>query len=96
MESNLYAQKVIKEYVEKYLCTPHRLRRLEFAQESYARWAANELLIELQRRKHMPPLIVMEEFRNKMDRYSLKKGPCSWIFSVAKDTAETLIDLLIG
>nr|DAJ79347.1 MAG TPA: hypothetical protein [Caudoviricetes sp.] len=66
-----------------------------FRQKSYSRWAGRELLLLLEKNTDKPPLILIEEFRDKMDDLSCisKNG---YIFSCAKDMAEFVIDLLIN
>jgi hypothetical protein len=64
-------------------------------QESYSRWAAREILILLEKNCDEPPLTVVEQFRDRMDRYSCVNIETSYKFSVAKDTAEWIIDWLI-
>ncbi|MCD8158560.1 MAG: hypothetical protein LUD77_06635 [Clostridiales bacterium] len=41
-----------------------------FEEISYSKWAAKELLDILEKRKDLPPLIVMEEFQRNMERRS--------------------------
>jgi hypothetical protein len=65
-------------------------------QESYSRWATREILILLEKNRDKPPLTVVEEFRDKMDRYSCINLENSYKFSVAKDMAEWIIDWLIA
>lgn len=86
----------IKEYIyenSNHQYTPRH--KSEFQQETFSVWAATELLIELSRNPNTPPLLVMEKFRDKMDDYSCMNRSNSFIFSVAKDTTEYLIDRLI-
>ena len=70
-------------------------RGYSLAQESYSKWAARELLIRLEKNKGRPPLMIIEEFRDQMDRYSTMNVRTSYPFSFAKDMAEWIIDLLI-
>lgn len=71
------------------------MRGYDFAQESYSRWAAKELIACLEKNPTTPPLLVIEEFRDKMDRYACQNKDSSYIFSVAYDMAEYIIDLLL-
>lgn len=66
-----------------------------FRQQSYTRWALQEILRRLETDRVTPPLIVIEEFADEMDRYSCCNPYTSYIFSVAKDTAQWIIDKLI-
>ena len=67
----------------------------EFIRDSYMRWAAKELLIELRIHEDMPPLIVLENFRDKMDEYAKLNVETAFIFSIGSKTAEYFIRLLI-
>lgn len=67
-----------------------------FAQRSYEVWAAKEILKKIKNTKDMPPLYIIEEFRDLMDDYSCRKKNNSFLFSCAKDMAEWIIDLLIA
>ena len=53
------------------------------------------MLNEPRKKKGKPPLIAMEDFRDKMDQYSCMNPATSFIFSVAKDTVEMFIDMII-
>jgi hypothetical protein len=66
-----------------------------FAQRSYARTAAYEIL-DLLKSSNEPPLVVIEEYRDKMNDYACLSSFASLMFSVAYDTAEGIIDALIG
>lgn len=70
-------------------------RRYTFAQVSYSRWAASTLIKELESHPKDPPLLVVEKFRDKMNEYSLLNRNTSYIFSVAYDVAQDIVDRLI-
>ena len=98
MNSNEAAKNVIRGYLADMQKIHAKNRKWQFQlfqQESYSIWAANELLNELRKNKKDPPLVIMEAFRDRMDAYSCKNKETSFIFSVAKDTAEVLIDILL-
>lgn len=95
MKQNDIAQRAIREYIARILIRPSSGNKTMFMQESYSRWAAIEMLMELRRHPDEPPLCVMEAFRDKMDRYSCMNPKTSYMFSIAKDISEVLIDLLI-
>lgn len=65
-----------------------------FKQESYSRWAAYELIVRLKDRSK-PPTMIVEDFIRTMDSYSCVSQDSSFIFSVAKDTAEYILDLIL-
>lgn len=66
-----------------------------FAQRSYARTAAYEIL-DLLRNSSEPPLVVIEDYKDKMNEYACTSTFASVMFSVAHDTAEGIIDALIS
>lgn len=67
-----------------------------FRQESYSRWATDELLNRMRKHPDTPPLVIMEEFRDQMDGFSTYSQQSSLIFSTAKETAQWAIDLLLA
>lgn len=95
MNSSAYERAV---YTVRYCLTSYSTKSHEYGieQESYSRWAARELLACLERNPDVPPLITIENFRDKMDEYSCVNLKTSYIFSCAKDIAEWIIDLLIS
>lgn len=67
----------------------------EFISYSYMRWASKELLAELSIHEDMPPLIVLENFRDRMNEYTKLNAEAAFIFSIGSNTAEYFINLLI-
>ena len=67
-----------------------------FLQESYTRWAAEELLKDILENESVDPVIVVESFRKKVDRYSTMNTNTSYMFSVAYDVATNILDILLG
>lgn len=65
-------------------------------QESYSRWAAKELLNRLRENPTIPPLLIIEEFRDQMDEYSNINPDTSLVFNSGRDLAEWIINLLIA
>lgn len=61
----------------------------DFKQRSYSRWTADEILKSLYDNHFIPPLVVVEKFRDKMKHYS----QFNIIFSIAYDTAQDIIEL---
>lgn len=97
MSSNDLAMDIVKDYIyefSEHVYTPWQKK--EFQYETYSIWAAKELLVELSKNKNLPPLFVLEKFRDKMDDYACLNKKNSFIFSVAKDTTEYLIDQLVS
>ena len=71
---------------------PHRY----FEQQSYSRWAANEILSYVLHHLGMSPITAVEEFANLMDEYSCKNQFSSFGFSVAHDVAMDILDMLLA
>lgn len=67
-----------------------------FYQNAYSRWAANEILGLLRRSKAYSSIPVLEEFVRKMDKYACMKSDNSLMFSIAKDTAEDILDRFLA
>lgn len=85
---------IIKNYMKR-LNRPNRSKKiLHFEQLSYSRWAANELLNCVMEQNSKSPVRIIEEFISKMDTYSCMNG-ASFIFSVAHDTAEDILDMFL-
>ena len=82
--------------LEQLLRKTSNWRGYSLKQESYSRWAIKEILIRLEENQDTPPLIIIEEFRDQMDKYSCLNQFTSHQFSCAKDMAEWVIDLLIS
>lgn len=98
MKSVKFAQHVIRNYIydQRKCMRKYRPGQQEFEQFSYSVWAANEILTELMNTPDVPPLYTLELFREKMDDYSCLNKETSYIFSVAKDATENIIDMLIN
>ena len=82
--------------LEQLLRKTSNWRGYSLKQESYSRWSIKEILIRLEENQDTPPLIIIEEFRDQMDKYSCLNQFTSHQFSCAKDMAEWVIDLLIS
>jgi hypothetical protein len=89
------AIEIVRHCLKKVINSTADLRGYSIMQESYSRWAAREILIMLEKNRDTPPLILIEQFRNQMDEYSCLNERTSYRFSVAKDTAEWIVDLLL-
>lgn len=67
-----------------------------FSQLSYSRWAANEVLIYVTKRKNISPIIAVEEFIAKVDKYSCMNAKHSYPFSIAHDIATDILDIFLA
>ena len=70
-------------------------RSSEFAQLSYAKTAAREVVDLLKNDDSKPPLVIIEEYVDKMNKYACLNKERSIMFSVAADTAEDMIHELL-
>lgn len=94
--ANTMAIQVIQDYIKRLKHQPKELwLSTEFEQQSYSKWVANDILGRLKRERSIPPLQLLEEYRERMDEYSCCNSKNSFMFSVAHDTAEDIIDELI-
>lgn len=65
----------------------------ELPKRSYSRWASFELLERISDRDD-PPLLILEQFRDKMNEYARAYPSSADIFTTASETAEYFIRLL--
>lgn len=94
------AIRFISNYIQFSLATRqlHRvMTEAEFAQHSYSEWAAKECLRYIHRYPEMDVLDAIDMFADKMNNYCLEHDnpECSWMFSVAYDTAMNIYDQLL-
>lgn len=97
-EASKMAYKVVSAYIdelEKPVSVKDYWHSSYFAQRSYAKTAAYEIL-GLLRNSSEPPLVVIEEYRDKMNEYACLNSFTSVMFSVASRTADNIVDALIG
>lgn len=88
------ALSIVKDY-ESYLEFVHEQQGYSLEQMSYSKWAVDEIFKYLDEQKTSAPLVVIENFRDRMDRYSRLNEKNGLIFSVACETAENIIDLFL-
>lgn len=88
---------IIQDYLQD-LKLPNKCgrRMRSFDQISYSIWATGELLRYVLKRRTIPPIDAIEEFISKMDGYSCLNGKSSYIFSVAHDVAEDILDIFLA
>lgn len=67
-----------------------------FEQMSYSRFAAFEIVRLLSRPDAENPIMIIENFIEKMDRYSLIDSDYSWPYSCMYDSATNILDLVLG
>ena len=88
---------VIQEYISDH-DKPCRYfwREQYFEQWSYSRWACKELIRRIKIKMKSRPIDVVEDFVREMSDYSRKKSSSSFMFSVAKGTAEDILDIFLA
>lgn len=93
--NNSKAIAIVLEYISKLERPGKHQPLLYFAFYSYSRWAAKELLKELEQHSDMPAIDVVEHFARKMDHFSTMNKDTSFCFSTAHDVATDILDELI-
>lgn len=66
-----------------------------FKQQSYQSWAAVELINKLMK-DYRHPIRVVEEFKDEMDELACSKIKDRFMFSVAYDVANDILDLILS
>lgn len=94
---NTRAELIIQDYILDLKEPRNHYQRSQFKQSSYSIWAANEVLNYIREHESIRPTsIVIEDFIRKMDEYSCKNSINSFIFSVAHDIAEDILDIFLA
>lgn len=65
-------------------------------QKSYSRWAVSEILDRLEHNTSIPPLVTIENFRSKLYEFSLINRRNSFIFEIAYEAIDDIIDMLVS
>ena len=65
-----------------------------YTQLSYSEMAASDILELLKKNRTVPPIWIIEEYKNHMDKYMYMNSAGSYMFSVFHDAAEYIIDSL--
>ena len=89
---------VILEYIEECLFEPKaNWPRFFFDERSYSRWAAFEIVNDIMKNPLVSPTATIERFMIMMDMKSCvaEDTKASRIFSIARDTAEDILLLLV-
>lgn len=93
---DIRAISVLQEYIGDMPEPRKKCKKQIFLQETYSRWAAEEILRCIQENKSRPPVAVVEEFKDRMNHYSLMNPNSSYIFSVAYDIAMDILDIFLA
>ena len=93
---DIRAISVLQEYIADMPEPRKKCKKQIFLQETYSRWAAEEILRCIQENRSRPPVAVVEEFKDRMNHYSLMNPNSSYIFSVAYDIAMDILDIFLA
>ena len=74
----------------------HHTKKDWFTQLAFEKWALTEMRDLILQKPDTSPWVIVEEFMNLMDQYSLECHPNNYAFCVAYDTAWAVLAELIG
>lgn len=97
MDYDLAAQLILK-YMNDMIREPHiRLSRTYFEQRVYSKWATEELLTRIMDNPYESPFDVIELYILELECciYAASDSPNRKIFTIAKETAEDILDYLL-
>lgn len=90
-------QKILK-YEEEVLFEPGiHWSKQKIRERSYARWAAEEILMAIMDRPFAMPDMIIEEFIIRMEYflYISENATANFIFTIAENTAEDILGLIL-
>ncbi len=91
-----YIIECIRDYASEYIKDPRwGLPRGLFERRSYSKAAIEEIIREI-RKSDAPPITAVENFMQKMYRYTVLKNRKMVMFSIAYDEAEQVLDFLLA
>ena len=87
---------ITQNYLDELKYTHPFVNSDKFVDNSYAKWACGEILREIDKVDDLPfnltPIELLNAFSNKMDRYAFINSKNALGFTIAKETAEYLIE----
>lgn len=87
---------ITQNYLDELKYTHPFVNSDKFIDNSYAKWACTEILKEIDKANdlpfHLTPIELLEAFSNKMQSYAFMNSKNSLGFTIAKETAEYLIE----
>ena len=95
---NTIAIDIVQEYYNECLFEPGKKWPIdEFELRTYGRWVATEIIRALKADPMTPPLMIIEEIVDKMEKfcYVTEDTEQSLMFAIAKDTAEDIARLFL-
>lgn len=86
---------IIKNHIKYHLFEPSKnWPKHEIKRRSYSRWIANEILEKIQNNRSIPSIEIVKESIQKLDYLAGGDGISRHIFSMARDEAEDILNLL--
>ena len=89
-------KKVVNEYLEELTYQHPFVNSDKFVDNSYRKWACEEILNAIDRAENLPfeltTLEILDSFSEKMKRYAYMNSRNSLGFAIASETAEYLIE----
>lgn len=92
---NDYAIDEVKDYIY-HIEEMSSFYGLNLEQQSFSKWAAIEIIKCLKEHTDVPPLVIIESFREEMYMYACSNKKTSFIFSIAVDVANHVDDILVS
>jgi hypothetical protein len=93
---NDYAVDAIHGYIANLKVPVHTItKKAHFKQDSYRLWAAYDILRLVEKYPNRRPIELIEDYRYLMNELSCQNPRTSFIFSVAYDVAEDILDLFL-
>ena len=86
---------MLYEYMDLYFTLPSPLNRPEFNKVSYARWAIDEMIGLLSDFPNIDSELIIREFAVTMRALAEKKEEESFIFEIAANTADEVLQKII-
>lgn len=86
---------IIEVYIKTFLDRTTNTYDELFAYNSYSKFAARNMISILKNHQEVSPLILMEEYRDKLEDYSKLNTNSNYIFETEKRTIEDIIRYLI-
>ena len=100
-QDDLYKREELNYTIEEYIyelqakIIPHWDKE-RFKQQAYSVFTADEILRLLHEDEDRSPLVIIEDYANKMDNYACRGGKMSFLFSVAYDVAINILDIALA
>lgn len=73
--------------------TFYNVKKGRFEEQSYLLWAVEELEMYISKRKTESPIHVLEDFANKMKRFSRLNSKKEYAFEIAHGLASNILDV---